>query len=242
MTTDAVHPSAEQLELLETEPAITPMASCVTVRVWELPVRVLHWAIVAAIAVLSVTGFYIGRPFIATGSDTGFLMGTMRAIHLAAAWVFSIAIVCRVIWAFIGNRWARWDQFIPVSRARRKWILGSLQYYLFLRKEPPPAAGHNPLAGLTYTVLYLMFAVQIVTGLALTALATPQGWLYGLTGWVFDLFAIPTVRLIHHLIMWLTIGFMIHHVYSASLVDVEEKSGLLSSIVTGYKRLPVDRL
>jgi Ni/Fe-hydrogenase 1 B-type cytochrome subunit len=35
--------------------------------------------------------------------------------------------------------------------------------------------------------------------------------------------------------MWLTWGFVIHHVYSAVLVDTEEKSGLVSSIFTGWK-------
>lgn len=244
MTAEArpVGPSPEQIELVEQEKAIVPMAACVTVRVWELPVRVLHWTVVAATLVLSVTGWYIGRPYIVVRTDPSFLMGTMRAVHLAAAWVFSVAILCRVIWAFIGNRWARWDQFIPVRQSRRKWVVGTIKYYLFLRKEPPPAAGHNPLAGLTYTVVFVMFCYQIVTGLALAGLANPGNWLSALTGWIFDLASIQTIRLTHHMVMWLTVGFVIHHVYSATLVDIEEKSGLLSSIVTGYKRLPPDRL
>lgn len=241
MTIEA-KPSAEQVELIEHEPAIVPMEACVTVRVWELPVRVLHWTVVGAVVVLAVTGFYVGRPLITVTGDTGFLMGTMRYIHLAAAWVFSVAIACRVVWAFIGNRWARWDQFIPVHQSRRRWIGSTLKYYLFMRRQPPPAAGHNPLAGLTYMVVFVMFLVQIVTGLALAALANPRGWLWFLVGWVFELGSVPAVRLVHHMIMWLTIGFVIHHVYSASLIDIEEKSGLLSSIVTGYKRLPPDRL
>ena len=34
------------------------------------------------------------------------------------------------------------------------------------------------------------------------------------------------------------IAFSIHHVYSAVLVSIEEKNGLLESIVTGYKYIP----
>jgi Ni/Fe-hydrogenase 1 B-type cytochrome subunit len=69
--------------------------------VWELPVRVTHWLIVVSIAVLAVTGYYIGDPFIAVSGPARdhFVMGTMRVIHLYAAIVFtgcSPAITTRV--------------------------------------------------------------------------------------------------------------------------------------------------
>jgi Ni/Fe-hydrogenase 1 B-type cytochrome subunit len=47
--------------------------------------------------------------------------------------------------------------------------------------------------------------------------------------------------MVHHMIMWLLLGFMVHHVYSVILVDSEERSGLLSSIVTGDKTIPEER-
>jgi Ni/Fe-hydrogenase 1 B-type cytochrome subunit len=214
----------------------------VTVKVWELPVRITHWVIFLAVVVLSVTGFYIARPFIIVGSDPRFLMGWMRSIHSLAAWVFIAAIAARLIWSLVGNRWSRWDQFIPVSRDRRTGGGEALKYYLFMRRNPAPEIGHNPLAGLTYFVVYLMFGVQIVTGLAMKGLENPGGILYNLTGWVFDIGSIPTARLIHHLIMWLTWGFVVHHVYSAVLVDMEERNGLISSIVTGRKEVEVSLL
>lgn len=53
---------------------------------------------------------------------------------------------------------------------------------------------------------------------------------------------LPVMRFAHHLIMWMIWGFMVHHVYSAMLVDRLEGSGLLSSIFSGFKFLPKDRL
>jgi Ni/Fe-hydrogenase 1 B-type cytochrome subunit len=35
--------------------------------------------------------------------------------------------------------------------------------------------------------------------------------------------------------MWLLIAFVIHHVYSAWLMDVKERDGVMSSIFGGYK-------
>lgn len=214
----------------------------VTVRVWELPVRITHWTIFFSVIVLSVTGFYIGRPFVIAGSDPQFLMGNMRAIHSVAAWVMIAAVVARIVWAFIGNRWARWDQFFPRDKARRRRSREMLGYYTFFRRNPPAEVGHNPLAGLTYAVVYLMFLVQIVTGLALMGLDNPGGVISTLFGWVFGLGSAPAVRLSHHLIMWLTWGFVIHHVYSAVLVDWEERNGLISSIFTGRKEVDEDLL
>ncbi|HEX9847056.1 MAG TPA: Ni/Fe-hydrogenase, b-type cytochrome subunit [Acidimicrobiia bacterium] len=214
----------------------------VTMRVWELPVRITHWVIFLSVIVLSVTGFYIGNPFISTGSDPRFLMGTVRSIHVVSAWVMIAAVMARILWAFTGNRWAHWDQFIPVGGGRRKTIGQNLKYYLLLRRDIPKEIGHNPLAGITYTVVYLMFLVQIVTGLALTGLDNPGGILSNLTGWVFGIGSIPAVRFTHHIIMWLTWGFIIHHVYSAVLVDTEEKNGLLSSIFSGRKEVEKDLL
>jgi Ni/Fe-hydrogenase 1 B-type cytochrome subunit len=215
----------------------------VTVRVWDRVVRTTHWVIFGSVIVLSVTGFYIGSPYIAQDAETtGYLMGWMRYVHAVTAWVFILAVVSRIIWAFIGNRWARWDQFVPVAKGRRHWARETFKYYVFLRKEPPPAVGHNPLAGTTYLVVYVMFLVQIFTGLALQSLADPDGWKWTTAGWIFNFASAQAVRLVHHLIMWTTMGFVIHHVFSAILVDMEERSGLVSSIITGYKRLPRERL
>lgn len=219
----------------------TEVAPTKTVRVWELPVRITHWVIFLSVVVLSVTGFYMGNPVVVTGSDPGFLMGTVRSVHMVAAWVMIAAVVARIIWAFTGNEYARWDQFVPWRRERRGGGMQALRYYLFLRRDPPAEIGHNPLAGFTYLVVYVMFLVQILTGLALEGLEDPGGILSTLTGWVFSLGSIPAMRLTHHLIMWLTWGFIIHHVYSAILVDTEEKNGLISSIFTGRKQAAQDR-
>ena len=47
--------------------------------------------------------------------------------------------------------------------------------------------------------------------------------------------AFQTARLIHHGIMWLLIGFAIHHVYSAVLMSQIEANGTTESIFSGYK-------
>ena len=212
----------------------------VPVRVWDRPVRVLHWLLFAAIAVLSVTGFLIGDPVLRLGPASDWVTWVKTA-HAFTAYVFIALLLARVIWMFSSpNRWSRWDQWIPASRERWRGMVPSVRFYLFLDRDPPPVTGHNPLAGATYFVLYLMFSVEIVTGVTLWG-AEGEHWAATLTGWLPPLVPLQTIRFIHHLIMWLTAGFLIHHVYSAMLIDRAEGSGLMSSIFSGFKFLPRDR-
>lgn len=210
-----------------------------TVYVWDMPVRITHWVNVASILVLSLTGYFIANPFVGThGPATNqFLMGTIRFIHFTVAFVFTVSVLFRVYWAFAGNKYARWGQFLPARRGRQRALVKMVGYYTFLRREPPAEVGHNPLAGVTYIGLYILFGLQIATGFALYSQPFHDGVWKTLFGWMIVAFGAPVVRLVHNIIMYLIIAFTIHHVYSAVLIDIEERSGLVSSIVTGYKSL-----
>ena len=214
----------------------------IAIRVWQVPVRVLHWTIVATIIVLSVSGYYIGNPGIFPAPSPN-SMATVRAVHVVTGLIFAAALVARLIYMFTGNQWAHWRQFVPLGKERRKLIPPSVRYYLYLEREPPPVVGHNPLAGMTYLVVYAMLVAQTFAGIALMAAdERGHGWEWAVGGWVFHLLPVPTIRFIHHLVMWLVWGFFVHHMYAAILVDREERSGEISSIVTGWKVLPRRRV
>lgn len=214
----------------------------VTVRVWPVPIRIIHWTLFMDTILLSVTGFYIARPFIPVGSDPEFVMGWMRVLHQVAAWLFLACVGARLVFLWTGNKYSRWDHFLPVGRNRRVRAVEVLKYYLFLRRDPVHFAGHNPLAGMAYLAVFFMFLVQIFTGFALRDLAAP-GWLFQvLGGWMLAFWDAQTLRFVHHLVMWLTWGFVVHHVYSVTLMEWDERSGLLSSMLSGRKHIPKDRL
>lgn len=200
---------------------------------WQFPVRAAHWTIFASVVVLSVTGFYIGEPFLLPPGGT--VMTSMRFVHMLAAFAFVAAGLVRAYWLFAGNRFARWTAFIPTTRTQARESIRQLGWYLFLRRDAPRVLGHNQLAAATYMVVFFLFLVQTVTGFALAGLHGTQPWAT-LFGWVPSvLFGVQGMRFIHHLVMWLIIGFVVHHVYSALLVDRTERNGLMSSIFSGYK-------
>jgi cytochrome b561 len=69
-----------------------------------------------------------------------------------------------------------------------------------------------------------------------------SGWQHMLTGWAMDSVTPPTQRFIHHLLMWVIWGFVIMHLYAATLSDRIERNGEISSIISGWKQLPVQRV
>jgi Ni/Fe-hydrogenase 1 B-type cytochrome subunit len=204
----------------------------VRVYVWEVPVRITHWITVACVIVLSFTGGYIADPFLIP--QTGETMGVMRFVHMLTAYVFVASGIVRTYWLFRGNRFARWQAFIPTNRRHLNEFRSQTGWYLFIRSELPGILGHNALAAAAYMTVFFLFLVQVVTGFALSAQHgnAIAGTLFG---WSLDLFGVQTVRLIHHLVMWAVIAFMIQHVYSSLLVDHVEKNGEMSSIFSGYK-------
>ncbi len=229
----------------ESAASATAPSDIVRVYVWEAPVRITHWLIALSIAVLSVTGIYIGHPFITVSGPARehFVMGWAKVIHGYTAYVFIAAVVARLIWMFTGNRYAHWDKFVPVHASRRRGIWPTLKFYLFALRKPPGFVGHNPVAGATYTLIFCLYFVAIATGLAMRGpsadVGSPLRWFASLA----PLFGgLQTARWIHHVVMWLLLGFTVHHVYSGVLMSTIEANATMESIFSGYKFVPREDL
>ncbi len=204
----------------------------VRIYVWQVPVRVTHWITFGSVAVLTVTGGYIADPFF-FGADER-TMGVVRSIHMLFAFIFVASGILRTYWLFVGNRFSNWRAFFPHSRHQFREMGHQTGWYVFARSEVPTVLGHNALAAGTYIIVFGLFLLQTFTGFALAAVHGTEPWAT-LFGWLTTGLGVQTVRLIHHLLMWAIIAFMIHHIYSALLVDHFERNGLMSSIFSGNK-------
>jgi cytochrome b len=112
----------DQREALPTRP----------VKVWDLPVRIFHWLLVASIAVASVTGWLLPVSWL--------------QIHLIAGTAIGFLVLWRLVWGFTGTRYSRFRSFIfhqqprfPMSKGwRRKCAvipgitIGSLMVFALL--------------------------------------------------------------------------------------------------------------
>jgi Ni/Fe-hydrogenase 1 B-type cytochrome subunit len=202
------------------------------VYVWELPVRLVHWLIFLSILVLAGTGYYIGNPFF----SGPLVMARMRTVHLATSIVFTLSVLVRVYWAFVGNRYARWSELIPVTAERLRSLFKSMAFYTFLSREPVEYLGHNGLAGLTYAAIYFVYAIMITTGLALYTVDAGPGSPMHVFAFLIPIYGgLQVARLVHHVGMWVILIFMVAHLYFVVLYSTVERLGIFDSILSGFK-------
>lgn len=212
------------------------------VYLWGAPLRAMHWIAAASVLVLIVTGFYVGRPYVTTSGEASahFLMGRMRFLHFTAAAVLVMTGIVRAYWLLAGNRFERLPALFPLTpnnlRNGGRTALG----YLTLSSERMPAyVGHNPLQQLFYTTLYLMAVVMAVTGFTLYGQSNPGGVIYTVFSWLPPLMGgLQGVRLVHHALTYGFIIFIILHVYLSVRADYVERTGVVSSIITGGRYIP----
>jgi Ni/Fe-hydrogenase 1 B-type cytochrome subunit len=213
------------------------------VYVWQWPVRLYHWVNFLCICALVVTGFIIGRPVSFTSADEAsfsYWFGTSRFLHFAAAYVFFFNFLARIYWGFVGNQYARWENFLPLTpallRKQSREVVEVLKVDILQAKVTPmESAGHNALAGWTYFLSFLAFLFQSVTGFGMYA-AMSDAWLPSLFAWIVPLMGGDfAVRQWHHMMMWFFIIFSVVHVYLVFYHDYVEGRGVISSMVGGWK-------
>ncbi len=106
-------------------------------------------------------------------------------------------------------------------------------------EKAPRYLGHNPLQQLSYTGVYALALLEVVTGFAMYGQADPGGFFFRAFGWIGPLFGgMPVVRFVHHVSTWLFLTFIPIHVYLATRADMLERGGTISSIITGGRFVP----
>lgn len=218
------------------------MGPMVGLYVWQYPLRLVHWGIVISIGVLSFTGYYVHNPFIVGQQNYPFLMGWFRFVHESFGMIFISLFLLRMYLFFQGNRWERWQQYVPLRAAQWKEMVNVTKFYLFISPKVVSKIGHNAMAAFSYVGLYALVFVEIVTGLVMFNWLRHSPILTPLVGWIPRLIAFPNIRLIHFCLMFVFISFGIFHVHLAMLISREEKKGLMDSIFIGYKVIPTEEL
>ncbi len=211
------------------------------VYLWHWPIRAMHWLAAACIVTLVVTGLWIGRPyFMATGPGPAFGLQWVRLVHFSAAAVLVATAIVRGYWLFAGNRFERLPALFPVRG--RDWVnlWRMIKFYLLIHPERAPRyLGHNPLQQIFYTLTYVVAGIMVVTGFILFGQANPDGVFMHTFGRMAPLLGgMQWVRVIHHVCTWYFPMFIILHVYLAIRADLLERSGTMSSMVSGGRFVP----
>ncbi|MGC1172267.1 cytochrome b/b6 domain-containing protein [Polaromonas sp.] len=112
------------------------------VRVWDLPTRIFHWALVVGVIGLAITGT-IG--------------GNAMVWHFRFGYSVLTLLLFRVVWGVVGGRWSRFGAFIYSPQSVINYLKG--------RGKPEHGVGHSPIgAGSVFAMLGFLLA-QAGTGL-----------------------------------------------------------------------------
>ena len=207
--------------------------------VWELPVRAYHWINAIALVALCVTGYLIGAPirlFNAPEAYEQYWFGWVRFIHFASAYVYVFNFLARLYWGFVGNKYARWNNFFPLTKRQRQEVVDVIKTdVLQVKMHGEISTGHNSLAAFIYFLTFLAFCAQAVTGFALYS-SMSNSWMPRMFTWIVPIMGGDTgVRFWHHALMWFFVAFVIVHIYLSFYHDYIEGRGTISSIVGGWK-------
>ncbi|TVT52116.1 MAG: cytochrome B [Azoarcus sp. PHD] len=178
------------------------------VRVWDLPTRIFHWALVVLTAGVFATGL-IGGNLIVWHGRLGVAIAGLLAF--------------RLVWGVLGSTYARFTHFVPGPGRIRAYLRGQW-------KEP----GHNPLGALSVLGLLGVMIFQVVSGLVANDDIAFEGPLYAIVSkstsdWMSSL---------HRQNIWIIGGLIALHVLAILYYAHVKKDNLVKPMITGVKEFP----
>ncbi|WP_303787098.1 cytochrome b/b6 domain-containing protein [Azovibrio restrictus] len=175
------------------------------IRLWDLPTRLFHWLLVAAVLALFVTGKVGGNAIEWHGRIGHFVVGL---------------IAFRLVWGFVGSTYARFGQFFPTPGRVAAYLRGEWQ-----------GLGHNPLGALSVFALLGLVGLQALLGLFTNDDIAFRGPLYNLVGGELS----SRLTGLHHLLADVLLGFVVLHVGAILFHVHVKKDNLVRPMLTGWK-------
>lgn len=226
-------------------------------QVWDRGQRLFHWINALAVLTLAAIGIVIlNSDALGIPDDPGMI--ALKTAHVYVGYVFVLNLAWRIVWGFIGGRYARWSALLPVGRGYGRRLAEFVRGLLSGRT--PTYLGHNPLARIFLSALLLLLLVQAVTGLVIAGTDVympPFGSSF--REWVaadthdpalvrpyspqtvnaaayaeMRAFRSPVVRL-HEYTFFALLALIALHVVAAIIVDIKEGGAIISAMFTGRK-------
>jgi cytochrome b len=199
---------------MEGSPASTPPASdpaTIEVRIWDLPVRLVHWALVVLLA------------FSWWSAEQGHMDW-----HMRSGYALLTLVLFRVVWGFVGSTHARFADFVTGPRALAAHLRA------LPSRDSPAHAGHNPLGGLSVVLMLAAVLVQVCTGLFASDDILVEGPLYRHVSGATS----EWLTAVHDANFDLLLVLVAVHVAAIVFYRVFKRQDLIGPMLSGRKRLP----
>ncbi len=186
-----------------------------TVRVWDLPTRVFHWLLAAAVVGLVITGNVGGNALI---------------WHMRLGLFVLVLMGFRLVWGVVGGRWSRWISFAYSPGAALRYLRGDH------RPGDHFEVGHSPTGAGSVVAMIVVLMVQVGTGLVADDEIATTG---PLNKFVSAATGLQATGWHKGWGQWLLIALVTLHIV-AIVVYRLRGTNLVTPMLTGDKVLPAD--
>ncbi|MCR4302914.1 MAG: cytochrome b/b6 domain-containing protein [Gallionella sp.] len=164
--------------------------------VWDVPTRVFHWLLVLSFSVAFLT---------ADSERT-------RDTHVTVGYILLSLLAFRLLWGFIGTRYARFGSFL--------FGPGEVIAYVksLLKRKPAHYAGHNPAGSVA---IWLLLALGFATGVSGVLVYQELGG--------------DVLEELHEAFSFSMLAVVAVHILGVLVSSVMHRENLVRAMVTGYK-------
>jgi cytochrome b len=167
--------------------------------IWDLPTRAFHALLaIGFIVCLSIAQF--------AGEHSPWF-----PYHMMLGIVLGIMLILRVLWGFVGTRYARFNALYLNPVALVRYLISAFS------AGGPRYTGHNPGSSYAIVAMLVLLGVIVTTGLLMTRGIEAAEELHGISAYV--LLAVAAV-----------------HVLGVFWYSIRHRENISRSMVTGYKQ------
>ncbi len=195
------------------------------VPVWDPLVRLFHWTLFISFC---AAWFTEGELF--EGLQDRLNGEWLQLVHIWAGYTIAGLLVFRVLWGFVGPRYARFSDFVYSPGI----VLAYVRDVLTLRARR--TLGHNPAGGAMIVALLLGLTATVVTGLALYGADKGLGPLAAMLAESSDA-AIDTIKEAHEVATNFTLLLVAGHLLGVVWETLLHRENLVRAMITGRKRV-----
>jgi len=181
-------------------------------RVWDLPTRLFHWALVASVT-------------------AGWALGEFRSFstinwHFYLGYTTGGLILFRLIWGIVGPPTARLSALFP----KPSEVIDYLRH--LSDREPSAVVGHSPLGSLSVLALLTSLMVQVSTGLFAE---DDSLFSEGPLSYLVEEKTVQFCNAIHEINSGILMGLVILHVGALLFYLIWKRENLIRPMITGWK-------
>ena len=144
--------------------------------------------------------------------------------HFRSGYAVAALLLFRLLWGFVGTRYARFASFLPSPEAAMRTLRSDTSSYV-------RTAGHSELGTLSVYALLLIVLIQVSTGLFTNDGTFNEGpWVKFVSGATTD-----RLSTIHRYNTWLVAALVVLHVAAVVYYLLARRDDLITPMLTGDK-------